>query len=47
MREQRDIATRLRPEDPPGGDVLVIRGGLTPSPISTIPASPWLIVAPR
>ncbi len=27
MRERRDIATRLRPEDPPGGDVLVIRGG--------------------
>jgi hypothetical protein len=29
MRERRDIATRLRPEDPPGGDVLVIRGALT------------------
>ncbi len=27
MRERRDIAARLRPEDPPGGDVLVIRGG--------------------
>jgi hypothetical protein len=27
MRERRDIATRLRPENPPGGDVLVIRGG--------------------
>jgi hypothetical protein len=27
MRERRDIATRLRPDDPPGGDVLVIRGG--------------------
>jgi hypothetical protein len=34
MREHRDIATRLRQEDLPGGDVLVIRGG--PNTVDTL-----------